>query len=106
MEYTRTIKQHTVTAPGNGDAAARRVELSQISSGKILVHNAETSSHAVWVLGGGDTVDADTAPTPTDNRSYVGAGFARVIDVGSSTHVSVKVKGSSSDHDVIIEEVT
>lgn len=104
MEYTRTIKVHVITKPGNGTESERRLAMSQTGSGKILVHNVESGAHGVWVLGGGAAVDANVAPSP-DHRSYVGAGFARVIDVGAATHVSVKAKDSSSNHDVIVEEV-
>lgn len=103
FQYSLTIKNHPITSPGSGSAGDRRAQLSQTSSGKVLVHNTE-GSHGIWVLGGGASVDANVAPTP-DNRSFVPSGFSRVIDVGSSEYVSVKVKGASDNHDVIIEEV-
>lgn len=102
FQYAKTIKTHTITLPGSGSAAQRRATLSQTRSGKVLVWCP--SGIDLYVLGGGASVDADSAPTP-DNRSVVKATFARTVDVGAEGYVSVKTIGATTDATVYIEEV-
>lgn len=102
ISYSKTIKLHPpITTPNSGNQAARLVTLSQTTSGKILVHAGATVG--VYVLGGGASVDANSAPTP-DNRSIVKAGFARVVDIGSVGYVSIKAR-TAADETIYIEEV-
>jgi hypothetical protein len=102
FEYGRTIQTQSVTLPGSGTDAQRRVALSQTRSGKVLVWCP--SGIDLFVLGGASAVDANVAPSP-DNRAVIKATVGRVIDVGSSSHVSVKTIGAATDATVYVEEI-
>lgn len=93
-------RHEPITTPNSGDPAARRKEITDAGkgSGKLWVQSSVT----VWVLLGGDDVDATGADNATGEIELLVGSAQPVIDTGGAAYVSIK---AASDARVVIQEV-
>lgn len=89
-----------ITTPSSGNEEARRREITDAGkgSGKIWVQSSVT----VFVLLGGDTVNATGADGATDEIELLVGSAQPIIDTGGAAYVSIK---AASDARVVIQEV-